>query len=271
MSGLFDLTGRTAVVTGGAGILGREFCRTLASHGARVAVVDVDGSSAEATAREIVDAVPGADTFGVACDVADPESVEAMVARVIDRYGGIDFLNSNAATKSEDHDAFFARYEDYSLAEWRRIMAVNLDGMFLVTQAVGRRMVERGAGGSIVMMSSVYGSLAPDPRIYEGSSYMGRSINTPAVYSASKAGVAGLARYLAAYWAPARIRVNALSPGGVESGQNATFKERYGQRVPLGRMAERSEMQGALLFLASDASTYVTGQNLMVDGGLSCW
>jgi NAD(P)-dependent dehydrogenase (short-subunit alcohol dehydrogenase family) len=271
LADLFDLTGKTALVTGAGGILGRGFCQVLAAHGARVAAADIDAAAAAATVEHVRTTTPGAEAFEVVCDVSNPESVEGMVASVVERSGGIDVLNSNAATKSEDHDAFFAPYEKYSLAEWRRITSVNLDGMFLVTQAVGRRMAESGRGGSIVLTASIYGSLAPDPRIYEGSLYMGRPINTPAVYSASKAAVIGLGRYLAAYWAPRGIRVNSLSPGGVDSGQNETFKQRYGQRVPLGRMAARDEMQGAMLFLASEASTYVTGQNLLVDGGLSCW
>jgi NAD(P)-dependent dehydrogenase (short-subunit alcohol dehydrogenase family) len=132
-------------------------------------------------------------------------------------------------------------------------------------------MVAQGRGGSIIQTGSIYGARAADPRIYQGSSYLGRPINTPAVYAASKAGVAGLSRHLAAYWAGAGIRVNTLVPGGVASGQNEEFQRRYADRVPLGRMARAEEMVGALVFLASDASSYVTGQEIVVDGGLSAW
>ena len=149
-------------------------------------------------------------------------------------------------------------------------MAVNLDGLFLVARAVGTRMAARGAG-SIVQTASIYGVRGPDPRLYEGSEYRGQPINTPPVYSASKAGVIGLTKHLATYWADRGVRVNTLTPGGVESGQNETFQARYGARVPLGRMARPDEMVGALLFLASDAASYVTGQNIIVDGGLSAW
>jgi len=180
-------------------------------------------------------------------------------------------LHNNAASKSVDLDAFFASFEDYSPAEWRRIMGVNIDGMFFVAQAVGRQMIEQGSGGSIIQTSSIYGIRASDKRIYEGSSYMGRQISNPAVYSAYKAAVVGLTKYLAAYWADHGIRVNTLVPAGVESGQNETFKMRYSSRVPMGRMARPEEMVGALIFLASDASSYVTGQELVVDGGLSAW
>ncbi len=150
-------------------------------------------------------------------------------------------------------------------------MSVNLDGMFLVAQAVGAEMVQRGTKGSIIQTASIYGLLASDKRIYEGSFYLGRQISNPGVYSASKAGVVGLTKYLAAYWGDKGIRVNALVPGGVESGQNETFKQRYAARVPMGRMAQAHELVGTLVYLASDASSYVTGQTLIVDGGTTSW
>ena len=266
MSDRFDLTGRTAIVTGGGGILGRGFCQVLAEHGARVAVLDVDQEAARQTAATI-----GTTAVAVKCDVADPRSVAAAVAEVVGTCGGIDILHNNAATKTANLADFFATFEDYRLETWREVMGVNIDGMFLMAQAVGRQMVAQGRGGSIVQTASVYGVVAPDQRIYEGSNYFGRPINTPAVYSTSKAAVVGLTRFLAAYWASHGIRVNALTPGGVESGQNEVFSRKYSARVPLGRMARADEMQSALLFLASDASSYVTGQNLVVDGGLTCW
>ena len=132
-------------------------------------------------------------------------------------------------------------------------------------------MVVQGTGGSIIQTASIYGVMAPDHRIYEGSLYLGRQINTPAVYTASKAAVIGLTKHLASYWAEKGIRVNTLTPGGTESGQNDEFKKRYSDRIPMGRMANAPEMVGALLYLASDASSYVTGQNIIVDGGLNCW
>lgn len=150
-------------------------------------------------------------------------------------------------------------------------MSVNLDGMFLAAQAIGSQMIKQGKGGSIIQTSSIYGILGPDQRIYEGSYYLERKINTPAVYSASKAAVIGLSKYLAAYWADKKIRVNTLTPGGSESGQNDVFVKKYSARTPLGRMGRPDEMVAALIFLASEASSYVTGQNIVVDGGLSAW
>lgn len=269
-TGQFNLRGKTAVVTGGAGILGRHFCAGLAESGAKVAVVDVQASAADALAVELRKRY-GTSAIGVQCDVSDLRSVEAMVSRVADELGDIHILHNNAAGKSDDLDAFFAAFEDYSLEQWRAVMAVNLDGMFLVAQAVGKRMVSQATGGSIIQTASIYGIRAPDNRIYEGSSYLGRPINTPAVYAVSKAAVVGLTKYLATYWAGKGIRVNTLVPGGAESGQNAEFKRRYSDRVPMNRMAKPHEMVGALLYLASDASSYVTGESIVVDGGLAAW
>lgn len=267
---LFDLTGKVAVVTGGLGILGRGFCRGLGEYGADVAVVDLDEDGCVELAAQLAEEI-GIKAIGVGCDVADPESVACMVEHVVDRLGGIHVLHNNAASKSADLDKFFAPFEEYSLEEWRRIMSVNIDAMFLVAQAAGRQMIAQASGGSIIQTSSIYGIRASDKRIYEGSFYLGRQISNPAVYSASKAAVVGLTKYLAAYWADQGIRVNTLVPAGVESGQNETFKARYSARVPMGRMARADEMVGALIYLASDASSYVTGQELVVDGGLSAW
>jgi len=262
----FQLGGKVALVTGGAGILGEKFCAGLVEAGAKVAVVDLNASAAQAAAARL-----GENAVGFGCDIADPASVQACVAAVIARFGAIDILHNNAATKSRDVRAFFTPFEDYSLDTWREVMAVNIDGMFLMAQAVGKHMVARGQGGVVIQTASIYGLVGPDSRIYEGSDYLGGPINTPAVYAASKAAVVGLTKWLATHWAKNGIRVNCLVPGGVSSGQNGVFSERYSERVPLGRMARADEMVPALLYLASDASSYVTGQVLAVDGGWTAW
>lgn len=265
-SGARGLEGRVVLVTGGAGILGTRFCRGFVDAGAMVAVVDVDGVAA----RRVADGLgPGA--VGLECDVSCADSVNRCVDGVLARFGRIDALHNNAATKTPDLRAFFAPFEEYSLDTWRQVMSVNVDGMFLMAQAVGRHMIERGGGGAVLQTASIYGIVGPDERIYEGSEYLGGAINTPAVYSASKAAVVGLTRWLATHWARHGIRVNALVPGGVSSGQNSRFSELYSARVPLARMAHADEMVPAAVYLLSDASSYVTGQALVVDGGLTCW
>jgi NAD(P)-dependent dehydrogenase (short-subunit alcohol dehydrogenase family) len=265
-----DLRGKCAVVTGAAGILGRHFAHGLARCGAQVVAVDVDEKATSALAKELT-GKSGVDAIGVSCDITQPDAVRAMVAAAEKRFGGIDILHNNAATKTDDLEAFFAPFEEYSLETWNAVTAVNLTGAFLCAQAVGRSMIRRGKGGSVVQTASIYGVVAPDQRIYEGSEYMGRPINTPAVYSATKAGLLGLTKFLATYWAPHDIRVNAITPGGVQSGQSSTFVTNYSKRVPLGRMGEADDMVNALLYLASDEAKYVTGQNLIVDGGLTAW
>ncbi|MCW5632656.1 MAG: SDR family oxidoreductase [Rubrivivax sp.] len=261
----FRLDGKVALLTGGCGILGRHFAQGLAAAGAHVAVVDVDAAAAQALAAQLPTR-----SIGFACDVADAEAVERCVQAVVDHFGRLDVLHNNAASKSRDLHAFFAPFEEYSLATWREVMSVNIDGMFLMAQAAGKRMAAAGSG-SIIQTSSIYGLVGPDNRIYEGSEYLGGPINTPAVYAASKAAVIGLTKWLATYWAARGVRANCLVPGGVSSGQNSTFSERYAERVPMGRMARADELVPALLYLASDASSYVNGQVLAIDGGWTAW
>jgi NAD(P)-dependent dehydrogenase (short-subunit alcohol dehydrogenase family) len=264
---IFDLSDRVAVLTGGAGILGSRMAHALASQGARVAVVDRDGERAAAVAAEVA-AVSGAEVArGYGCDITSREQLVALREQVETQFGQVSVLINNAATKSPN---FFEPFETFPVEDWELVMDVNLKGVMLGCQVFGGAMAERGVG-SIVNTLSVYGIVAPDQRIYEGSLYEGRAINTPAVYSASKAAVWGLTKYLASYWAHRGVRVNAITPGGVFSGQNDEFVRRYSARVPLGRMASQDEMSGAVVYLASDASSYVTGQNIVIDGGLSTW
>ncbi|WP_291848487.1 SDR family oxidoreductase [Bradyrhizobium sp.] len=266
---LFNLKGRTAVVTGGCGILGRRFAEGLAEFGANVAILDLDAQAVQRAASDL-SARHAVSIKGYVCDITQPGTIRHVADSVESDLGPVSILLNNAASKTRDVDAFFAPVAAFSSETWREIMSVNLDGMFNVAQVFGTLMAARSYG-SIVQTASIYGLMAPDQRIYEGSEYLGRAINTPAAYTASKAGVIGLTKHLAAYWGPQGVRVNTLTPGGVESGQNDTFKQRYGARVPLGRMARADEMVGAVLFLVSDAASYVTGQNIAVDGGLSAW
>ena len=265
-----QLNGRTALVTGGAGLLGRHFCSALAQSGASLIVADSDIDAAQSTVEHL-NKTASLGSYAVKCDVANPQSVRDMIESIEQRNQTIDILVNNAATKTSDLDAFFEPFETYSLNTWREVNSVNLDGMFLIAQAVGNHMIKRQVSGSIIQIASVYGVVSPDQRIYEGSEYNGRGINSPAIYSVSKAGVIALSNYLATYWADKGIRVNTISPGGIYSGQNNRFVDRYSERVPMSRMGSAEELLGALLLLASDGSTYINGQNLVVDGGLSSW
>jgi NAD(P)-dependent dehydrogenase (short-subunit alcohol dehydrogenase family) len=269
----FDLSSRTAVVTGGAGLLGGQFCRALAEAGASVAVVDLDEARANELASDLSKAGYAARAFG--CDVTDPESVHGMVASVQEALGSLDILvNSAALDPKFDPDAVKkgiapGAFEDFPLDQWNAALGVNLTGLFLVTQACVRAMLDRGSRGSIVNICSTYGLGGPDQRIYmkEGR----RVAYKPVYYTVTKAGVLGFTRYLAAYYSGTQIRVNALTPGGVYNQHEEYFVRNYSSRTMLGRMAEPDEMNGALLFLASDASSYMTGANLVVDGGWTAW
>ena len=257
-------------MTGATGILGKLFCAGLAEFGAKIAVVDLDETVAVNYAKELQERYD-TECMGIACDVSKPKEIKIMADTVEESLGAIGILHNNAATKGDDLEKFFAPFEEYTLETWREIMSVNLDGLFLVAQEIGTRMANRGKG-SIIQTASIYGAtMGPDQRIYEGSEYMGMPINTPPPYSASKGGVVGLTNYLATYWANRGVRVNTLTPGGVESGQNDIFSKKYSERVPMERMADGNEMVGTLVFLASDASSYITGQNIFIDGGLSVW
>lgn len=261
-----DLSDKIVLITGGVGILGQHFVHGFAAAGARVAIFDRD----QAACNQFAEAL-GENVIGLGCDITDPGSVAGAMAALIDRTGRLDVLVNNAASKSRDVRAFFNSFEDYDLDIWRDVMAVNVDGMFLMSQAASRQFLRQGTGGSVINLASIYGLVGPDPRIYEGSNYLGGPINTPAVYSASKAAVVGLTKWLATYWGPYNIRANCLVPGGVSSGQNGVFQKKYAARTPMGRMAEAAEIVGPALFLASDAASYVTGQVLAADGGWTAW
>lgn len=262
MSDAFSLDGKVVVLTGAAGIIGREVVKAFVASGARVMALDRDAQALQERLGSDHEAL-----LTHACDVTRRESLVQALDRLQTRWGEPDVLINNAATKSEN---FFEPFETFPVVDWNEVMAVNLTGAMLCAQVFGGDMARRGRG-SIVNTLSIYGIVAPDQRIYEGSQYLGRAINTPAIYSASKAGLWGLTQYLAAYWGHRKVRVNAVTPGGVFSGQNDTFVQNYSRRTPLGSMASADDMAHAMRYLASDASKYVTGHNLVVDGGWTAW
>lgn len=270
----FNLTRRVAIVTGGPGLLGREFCRTLAEAGASIIVADVNALAAEKVAADL--SGQGYRARGVGVDVTDPGSVEGMVQAGLDTFGRLDILiNSAALDPKFDPQALAERatplgaFEDYPLDAWQAALDVNLTGMFLCCQAAVRPMLAQGKKGSIINICSTYGLVAPDQRIYQRDGK--QTYYKPVYYSVTKAGVLGLTRYLAAYYAGTQIRCNALTPGGVFNNHDEVFLKAYSARAVMGRMAEPDEMNGAALFLASDASSYMTGSNLVVDGGWTAW
>lgn len=269
----FDLSGRVAIVTGGGGQLGFEFCKTLAEAGAAIAVVDLNASAAQTVTDTL--AGSGYKALAVPTDITKPDSINALVRKVLSSFGRLDILvNSAALDPKFDPEAMKkgmmpGAFEDYPLDQWNAALGVNLTGMFLVTQACVRPMIEQGKKGSIVNICSTYGLNGPDQRIYIRGGE--RVAFKPVYYTVTKAGVLGFTKYLAAYYAGTEIRVNALTPGGVFNDHEDYFVKNYSAKTILGRMAKKDEMNGALLFLASDASSYMTGNNVVVDGGWTAW
>lgn len=257
--GRFDLGSRVIVVTGGAGRIGSSFTRSLLFQGARVVVVDPNRPSVDHAELRHFDA-----------DVRSSEDLERVANEITREWGDLHGLVNCAALDSppeapaEENGPF----ETYPESAWDRILDVNLKGVFLACQAFGSRMAKAGRG-SIVNIGSVYGSVSPDQRIYE---YRGEPrFYKPVAYSASKAGLINLTRYLAVYWATSGVRVNLMSLAGVFDNQDVEFLRGYNERVPMGRMAHPGEYDDALTFLLSDASSYMTGSSLVLDGGMTAW
>lgn len=254
----------TTLLTGGAGILGTIISRQLVEDGHRLAIVDRNPEQLEKVVEELSSL---GEVRGYAVDVTSRSDVESLRTQVEADLGPVSTLINAAAGKSEN---FFEPFEDFPIEDWNEVMNINVTSAMVCAQVFGKPMADRGTG-NIINFLSIYGIVAPDQRIYEGSEYLGRAINTPAIYSTSKAAVWGLTKYLSSYWGAQGVRVNAITPGGVFSGQNDTFLDRYSARVPLARMAQPQEIADAVSFLASDKSTYISGHNLVVDGGLTVW
>jgi NAD(P)-dependent dehydrogenase (short-subunit alcohol dehydrogenase family) len=261
------LEGRVVVLTGAAGFLGRRHARALTEAGARVVLVDVDREGLSQQAADL-----GREARVALTDVTDKTSVHRMVAETLAAWGRIDVLVNNAAIDPKfDRGTLTDRavgFEDFPLEGWNQALAVNLTGMFLCAQACAAPMLTQGQG-VVVNVSSMYGLVGPDQRLYQETGEPARF--KPVTYSVTKSAVNGFTRYLATYWAGRHIRVNTLTLGGVEHEQGAAFLERYAARTPMGRMAQPGEVEAPLVFLASDASSYMTGANLVVDGGWTAW
>lgn len=265
---VFSLDDKVAIVTGACGLLGTQHCEALAAAGARVVVTDLDEEAAGQVAGRL-GRQPGDGHLAIGLDVTDRASLEAARRRILERYGRIDVLVNNAAINDMFENPMLAAeqsmFEHYPLELWDRSWKVNVSGVFLCSQVLGGVMAERG-GGSIINIASTYGIVGPDQRIYRDAEGRQTFYKSPA-YPVTKSAVIGFTKFLAAYWGNKQVRVNALSPGGVDNGQETFFKDNYSKKTLLGRMAEPSDYKGAIVFLASDASAYMTGSNLVVDGG----
>lgn len=261
---LFSLQGKTAIVTGALGLIGQKHCEALAIAGANVVVADVDEQKSQAFALQL-----GERHMGIGIDVTDKASVKKALKVVVNKYGSVDILVNNAAINDMFENPALAKdlsaFENYPLDVFQRSLDVNITGVFLCSQIFGSAMAEQGSG-SIINIASTYGIVGPDQTIYRNECGE-QTFYKSAAYPVTKGAVINFTRFLAAYWGDKGVRVNTLSPGGVENGQNEFFIHNYSAKTLLGRMAKANDYQGALIFLASEASAYMTGANLIVDGG----
>jgi len=272
----FDLEGRTALITGAGGLLGRQHAAALAAVGARVLLTDLDVATAEAAAAEVRREIADADLVPLRLDVTNPESVRAVAEDAARRFGAVDVLVNNAAIDPKVTSApgmtHGSRLEAFGVDQWNREIAVGLTGAMLCAQTFGAAMAGRRTG-VILNIASDLGVIAPDQRLYRRADAATEAEQPvkPVTYSVIKHGLVGLTKYLATYWADRNVRVNALSPGGVYNQQDPAFVARLTHLIPMGRMADRTDYRGIVQFLCSDASRYMTGQNVVIDGGRSVW
>ena len=265
ISPLFDLQDKIALITGGAGLLAAEHAIAVMDHGASVILADRNIEACD-QAVSVLHQNGYKNVISLKADVTSKDSWIALLEEGIKKFGKIDILINNAGftnqSKSKNFDAGFA---DFPLEDWNNIMNVNLTGTFLGCQVIGRHMLDNG-NGSIINIASLYGVVSPNHKIYPGT-----GISQPVAYSVSKHGVVALTKYIATLWAEKGVRVNALTPGGIWNGHQGLFLERFEQLIPIGRMSDKTELRGGIVYLSSNASSHVIGHNLIIDGGWTAW
>ncbi|NUM25126.1 MAG: SDR family oxidoreductase [Candidatus Buchananbacteria bacterium] len=257
---LFDLKDKVAVVTGGLGILGTQYCEALLKSGAKVAVIDINEVKSD---HYLANAANGGALKFFKADITNRLEMEQALHDIETDWSTPEILINNAALDFPPSPGVKETFENYPLDKWNSVINVNLTGVLVCCQVFGGAMAQKN-GGSIINISSIYGIVSPDQRIY-------KDFVKPVSYSVTKSGIINFTKYLATYWAAKNVRVNTLIPGGVLGSQDKGFIEKYQSKVPLNRMAQKDEYNGAILFLASRASSYMTGSSLVVDGGLTAW
>jgi NAD(P)-dependent dehydrogenase (short-subunit alcohol dehydrogenase family) len=274
--GKFDLTGKTALITGGAGLLGIQHAFALLESGATVVLTDINSTGLATAHRLIVQSIESDRILMHTMDVSRMESVSEVFEKLTNNGTHIDILINNAAidpkVRGDQGVCESSRLEHFSIEQWDLQIAVGLTGAFLCSRVFGSAMARDRRGGVIINIASDLSVFAPDQRLYKKAGLADDMQPVkPVTYSVIKTGLIGLTRYLATYWADAGVRCNALSPGGIYNGQGDDFSERLSSLIPLGRMAEHEEYRSAIQFLCSDASSYMNGQNIVMDGGRSVW
>jgi NAD(P)-dependent dehydrogenase (short-subunit alcohol dehydrogenase family) len=261
---LMDIGGRVALITGGAGHIGGAIAEALAELGAGIAIVDLSPEACSRVCKKVTRDF-GVEAFPAAADLSRDVEVRKVPGKVMEKFGRLDILiNCAAFVGASKLPGWTAPFEEQNADTWRKALDLNLTVPFILTQSCAP-FLKRSGHGSVINIASTYGLVGPDMRLYEGT-----KMGNPAAYAASKGGLLQLTRWLATVLAP-DIRVNAITPGGIQRGQAKTFRKRYVSKTPLGRMGREEDLKGAAAYLASDLSSYVTGQNLIVDGGWTAW
>ncbi len=265
---IFSLKNKIAIVTGAAGLLGKQHCNALAEAGANIIAVDLDETKADEIVKNY-----SVKSFGIGIDITNKKSVSDLKEKVLKEFGRIDILVNNAAINDMFENptaaAELSKFENYPLELWQKSLDVNITGTFLCSQIIGTEMAKTGKG-SIINIASTYGIVAPDQSLYKDEKGI-QNFYKSASYPVTKGAVISFTKFLASYWGKKGVRVNSLSPGGVQNNQEKYFINNYSQKTPLGRMAQPTDYKGAIIFLASDASGYMTGANLIIDGGWTAW
>ena len=268
---MFNLKDKIIVITGAGGFLGRSFCKFLISFGATVIGIDKNQQKLNELKKFITNSKLNDDLLHTfKCNILDESKIIKTINIIKKNFKKIDVLINNATFRGKSMKDFYKSFTNFKSKTWSEISKTNLEGTFLITKHVVKIMA-KAKSGSIIQIGSIYSKLAPNFDIYKNSYYKKEKMFSPAVYSVNKFGLVGLTKYLASYLGNYNIRVNCISPGGIDDNHSNTFKKNYSSKVPLNRMGNIDDLAGIIIFLSSNKSSFITGENLLIDGGLSCW
>jgi NAD(P)-dependent dehydrogenase (short-subunit alcohol dehydrogenase family) len=265
-----DLKNKVILISGATGLIGNNLIKEYLNHEAEVYGIDIDRKKINFQLNEFKKKFPRSKISLLKCDITKENEVKKIIKHILNKSKKIDTLINNAATKTKKLKNFFKSFQDFNLSDWKKIMDVNVNGAFLLSREVSKAMI-RKKSGNIISIASIQGVVGNDKSLYKSSKFQGIPMSSPAVYSTSKSALIGLTRYLATYLGEFNIRSNSISPGGIKGAQNKKFIQNYSKKVPLKRMGEVDEIVQCVLFLSSNKSSYISGQNIIVDGGYTSW